>query len=244
VSELSWDVRWQSSGPLGAILGGLKKEKMQTVLRENHFFESRLLALGAPLGSLSLLQTPPGPILGPRWLPNDPQKLSKIGSKNGPRFSPVLGCSWTHFGARFGVQNSCTRGDTFSSFSSKIKTSLETFVFFMLPWVCVFWCFFGGRNVKSRPRSKHSSFSCFRLGTHVVIKHPSISPSYPGMMVKFSGFWWRHECLSWAHLGPILSPLGFMLASFWPHLGPLGLSCRRLGALLALFCLSVCLSVI
>ena len=36
-------------GPLEALLGGLKSEKMQTVSRENHFFENELL------GSLKLL---------------------------------------------------------------------------------------------------------------------------------------------------------------------------------------------
>ena len=44
-----------------------------------------------------------------------------------------MGCSWTHFGAHFGAQNGGVGGTCFSSFFGKIKTSLETFVFFMLP---------------------------------------------------------------------------------------------------------------
>ena len=52
-------------GPLEALLGGLKSEKMQTISRENHFFENVALlvfeALDGPLGLILLL-------LGQIWL--------------------------------------------------------------------------------------------------------------------------------------------------------------------------------
>ena len=38
--ELPRDASWQSSWPLGAVFGGPKSEKMQTVSCEIHFFES------------------------------------------------------------------------------------------------------------------------------------------------------------------------------------------------------------
>ena len=73
-SELPRDALWQSSGPLGAVLGGLKSEKMQTVLCENHFFESRLFGLSelhlALLGSSR-------PLPGQSWCPDGTQNLLK-----------------------------------------------------------------------------------------------------------------------------------------------------------------------
>ena len=65
-SELPRDALWPSSGHLGAVLGGLKSEKMQTVTYENHFFERRLFGLSelhlALLGSSRPL---PGQSWGP-----------------------------------------------------------------------------------------------------------------------------------------------------------------------------------
>jgi hypothetical protein len=61
-------------GPLEALLGGLKSEKMQTVQRENHFFENVAFlvfeALDGPLGLIL-------PSLWPIW--------SENGSQNGPQ---------------------------------------------------------------------------------------------------------------------------------------------------------------
>ena len=57
-------------GPLEALLGGLKSEKMQTVLRENHFFENAAFwFFEAPDGSLGLILPP----LWPIWSQNGPQ---------------------------------------------------------------------------------------------------------------------------------------------------------------------------
>ena len=116
-SELPRDALWQSSGPLGAVLGGLKSEKMQTVLCENHFFESRLFGLSelhlALLGSSRPL---PGQSWGPDGTQNRPKRDPKSGPKMGPKMDPILGPSWTHFGAHFGVQNGCARGTHFSTF--------------------------------------------------------------------------------------------------------------------------------
>ena len=60
-------------GPLEAFLGGLEKEKMQTVLHENHFFE---IALFRFLKLLMALLRSSRPLLGP------------ICSQNGPKMSP------------------------------------------------------------------------------------------------------------------------------------------------------------
>ena len=61
-------------GPLEALLGGLRSEKMQTVQRENHFFENVAFlvfeALDGPLGLIL-------PSLWPIW--------SENGSQNGPQ---------------------------------------------------------------------------------------------------------------------------------------------------------------
>ena len=73
-------------GPLEALLGGLKSEKMQTIQRENHFFENVAFlvfeALDGPLG----LVLPPSwadlvpkwaPKLAPKWAPKVTKKSSK-----------------------------------------------------------------------------------------------------------------------------------------------------------------------
>ena len=49
-------------GPLEVLLGGLKSEKMQTVPRENHFFENVALLV------FEALDGPLGLILLPLWL--------------------------------------------------------------------------------------------------------------------------------------------------------------------------------
>ncbi len=116
---------------------------MQTVLCENHFFEHCLFGLSelhlALLGSSRPL---PGQSSGPDGTRMTPKSDPKIGPKRAPKRDPILSSSWTHFGVRFGAQNVCARGVHFSSFFGKIKTSLETFVFFMLPGVSVFLSFF------------------------------------------------------------------------------------------------------
>ena len=54
-------------GPLEALLGGLKSENMQTVLRENHFFENV-----AFLVFEALVRT-----WVPKWSPKGVQKVTK-----------------------------------------------------------------------------------------------------------------------------------------------------------------------
>ena len=137
-SELPRDALWQSSGLLGAVLGGLKSEKMQTVLCKNHFFESCLFGLSelhlALLGSSR-------PLPGQSWGPDGTQKPPKATPKLDKKWLQKgiqLGCSWTRFGFRFGAQNVCARG------------ALGGHIF-------------QGFSVKSRPRCKHSSFSCFHV---------------------------------------------------------------------------------
>ena len=103
----------QPSRPLGAVLGDLKSEKMQTVLRENHFFGSRLFGLSelhlALLGSSRPL---PGQSWGPdgtqkplkttpkfdqKWVP----KLIPFWGALGPILGPILGPKMEGWGGRF-----------------------------------------------------------------------------------------------------------------------------------------------
>ena len=93
-SELPRDALWQSSGPPGAVLAGLKSEKVQAVLCENHFFESCLFGLSelhwAPLGSSRPLPGPSWGPDGPKSSQKRPQHLSKNESKNGSSFGLLL----------------------------------------------------------------------------------------------------------------------------------------------------------
>ena len=123
-----------------------------------------------------------------------------------------------------------TQGAHFSRFFGKIKTSLETFVFFMLPCVRVFLCFFGACSVTSRPRSKHSSFSCeknecFERGLEFT---ENLEKSRPRS--KHSSFSCSRAPF-WPYLGLILAPSWPLLGSSWPHLGP---SWPHLGPILGL----------
>ena len=72
-------------GPLEALLGGLKSEKMQTVQRENHFFENVAFlvfeALDGPLGLML-------PSLWPIWSENGSQNGPQKGSKKWPKSEP------------------------------------------------------------------------------------------------------------------------------------------------------------
>ena len=65
-------------GPLEALLGGLKSEKMQTVPRENHFFENAVFWLFEALeGPLGFILAPLGPIWSLNGSQNGFQKFSK-----------------------------------------------------------------------------------------------------------------------------------------------------------------------
>ena len=112
----------QPSGLLGTVLGGLKSEKMQTVQRENHFFESRLLGLSdlhlALLGSSWPL---PGPSWGPDGSQNGPKREFKMGPKMGPKLGPFLGCSQAHFGAHFGSKTEWLHPPFLDDFFQKLQ---------------------------------------------------------------------------------------------------------------------------
>ena len=70
-------------GPLEALLGGLKSEKMQTVPRENHFFENvALLVFEAPDGPLGLILLLLGQTCSQNGVPEWVAKVEKKISKN------------------------------------------------------------------------------------------------------------------------------------------------------------------
>ena len=70
-------------GPLEALLGGLKSEKMPTVQRENHFFiNTGFWFFEDPNGPLGLILVP----LGQIWSQNESQHGSKSDQKVGQKF--------------------------------------------------------------------------------------------------------------------------------------------------------------
>ena len=70
-------------GPLEALLGGLKSEKMPTVQRENHFFiNTGFWFYEDPNGPLGLILVP----LGQIWSQNESQHGSKSDQKVGQQF--------------------------------------------------------------------------------------------------------------------------------------------------------------
>ena len=70
-------------GPLEALLGGLKSEKMPTVPRENHFFiNTGFWFFEDPNGPLGLILVP----LGQIWSQNGSQHGSKSDQKVGQKF--------------------------------------------------------------------------------------------------------------------------------------------------------------
>ena len=99
------------------------------------------------------------------------------------------------FGCLFGKQNKNQDLARNIRFSHAKKTNVSSEVLIL-----------SNNLEKSRPRSKHSSFSCSR------------APSRPYLVLILA---------PWPHLGPILAslgpswpiPLGLILAPFWLHLG-------------------------
>ena len=145
------------------------------------------------------------PLPGQSWGPDGTQKTPKsdpkIRPKMTPKREPVLGCSWNHFGVRFGAQNVCARGAHFSRCFSKIKTSLQTFVFFMLqsPLLALSWA---------------------HLGSFLASLGLILAPAWPPLASS-----WPHFGLILA----LLAVLGALLASSWPCLGPLSCTWPHLG---------------
>ena len=215
VSELPLDALLQSSGRLGAVLGSLKSEKMQTVRCENHLFESRLcrflevyLAL---LGSSGLL---PDQSCRPDCTQNRLKNVPKIGPKDGPKWDPILSRAWTHFGAYFGVQNGGIRGPLFQGSSGWLQS----------PILAPSWPHFGSVLAS--------------LGFILAPSWPLLASSWPhlspilallaslgallalswlhlGTMLAHLGCTWPHLGPSWLHLGPILAPSGLFVVSWW-----------------------------
>ena len=168
---------------------------MQTVLCENHFFESRLFGLSelhlALLGSSRPL---PGQSWGPDGTQNRPKRDPKSGSKMGPKMDPILGPSWVTFGAYFGTQNRFLRWTHFSMFFGVAPEPPSG------PILALFWL--------------HPARSWVHLG-------PFSAPLGPILVSFWShlgplGLSWRPLGLFLALSRPSWRPLGLFLALSWP----------------------------
>ena len=88
-------------GPLEALLGGLKSEKMPTVQRENHFFiNTGFWFFEDPNGPLGLILVP----LGQIWSQNGSQHGSKSDQKVDQKFLKKTIKNGRPPGFRFGFQ--------------------------------------------------------------------------------------------------------------------------------------------
>ena len=88
-------------GPLEALLGGLKSEKMPTVPRENHFFINTGLWFFEDLnGPLGLILVP----LGQIWSQNGSQHGCKFDQKVGPKIIKKNIKNGSTFGCQPGFQ--------------------------------------------------------------------------------------------------------------------------------------------
>ena len=88
-------------GPLEALLGGLKSEKMPTVPRENHFFiNTGLWFFEDPNGPLGLILVP----LGQIWSQNGSQHGCKFDQKVGPKIIKKNIKNGSPPGCHFGFQ--------------------------------------------------------------------------------------------------------------------------------------------
>ena len=106
-----------------------------TVLCESHFFESRLFGLSEL--HLALLGSS-RPLLGQSWGPEGTQKV--------PKAPPNLDQKWLQKGIQFWAALGPILGSILGSKTRRLGGT-----------------HFQGFSVKSRPRSKHSSFSCFQM---------------------------------------------------------------------------------
>ena len=89
-------------GPLEALLGGLKSEKMPTVPRENHFFiNTGFWFYEDPNGPLGLILVP----LGQIWSQNGSQHGSKSDQKVGQEFIKKTIKKWEPSWVSFWVSN-------------------------------------------------------------------------------------------------------------------------------------------
>ena len=127
-------VFWASWGRLGS----LKSEKMQTVLCENHFFDSRLFGfLELHLALLGSSRPLPGQFWGPDGIQNRTKSDPKMAPKMSPKMDPILGSSWTNFGGHFGVilalSGAATGQDTIKSRNPKWPQILRSLCLFCNP---------------------------------------------------------------------------------------------------------------
>ncbi len=176
------------------------------------------------------------PLPGQSWGPDGTQKPPKcdpkIAPKMGPKRDPVLGCSWTRFGVRFGPQNVSTRGAHFSSFSlfsgSFFGTPFAPKTLFFAMKNKDFGLHFGPQNgVLWRPF--FSSFLSFskpssdrKMQTVLYRRLVLLPGAGPQKTVFFKVVWTSILAPCWFRLGPILAPSWPLLAHLgpsWPHLG-------------------------
>ena len=88
--------------PLGAVLGDLKSDKMQTVQCENHFFENCLFRF---LELLLALLGSSWRLLGRSWTQTGPKSAPKTAPKTCQKTESIFSSFLTNFGARLGPQN-------------------------------------------------------------------------------------------------------------------------------------------
>ena len=215
------DALGQPSGPLGAILGGLKSEKMRTVLCENHFFENSLFRFLEPL--LALLGSS-WRLLGRSWAQTGSQKGLKSEkfrlsyakttflkivffaswSSCWPSWAP-LGASWADLGPKLAPKMA-------PKAPPKLVTKLvQKQGQFLAVFLSNFEASFGPQNLFLR----ELHFSRFS----------GVAPD--GLSWAYLSPFWPVLAPSWRHLGPILArlgsswrPLGAILVPSWRHLGP------------------------
>ena len=132
-------VFWASWGRLG----GLKSEKMQTVLCENHFFQCRLFGLSelhlALLGSSRPLPGQSSGQDGPRKTPKSDPKLHQKGLQKGSQFWAALG---PILGSVLGPKTCPFGGHTFQVFRSNQDLARNIHLFHASMCEC-FLMFFG-----------------------------------------------------------------------------------------------------
>ena len=114
-------------GPLEALLGGLKSEKMPTVPRENHFFiNTGLWFFEDPNGPLGLILVP----LGQIWSQNGSQHGCKFDQKVGQPFIKKIEKMGALLGIILGFNFSLFRDRRAKAFSTIDQIMLICFIDF------------------------------------------------------------------------------------------------------------------
>ena len=174
---------------------------MQTVLCENHFFESRLFGLSelhlALLGSSRPL---PGQSWGPDGTQNRLKSDPKIGPKMSPKMDAILSSSWANFGVILGPSWLLPGLSWFRPGGTFFKV-------FRIVSRAPFWPYLGLILAPSWPL----------LGS----SWAQLGPSWPHLGPILASSWpsWPFLAPSWPLLGPVLA----LLAALGPILALLGL---------------------